>query len=176
MKATKWTMKSLATLLVVVGVAMVVVAAGALLSNVLTVKTHVSETVMSQENINTTAYGGSDHQNLSLADGPAARNITYDTGIRTISAVAMNGVIFKFEVTKATTINTTDVTVQYWETQGTPMWVTLPMTVDSGKLVGTFGPSVGFNIPANYDAVTPFLVTFHAKGDYVTTAWLATVA
>ena len=174
MKATKWTAKTLASLLLIVGVAMVVVAAGALLSNVLTIQTHVHEAVMSQENVLTVGLGGTEHPDLPIGEGDVSKGVTYDTGIRTVSTGALVGVTFKFTIAKVG-ISVADVSVQYWEPASTS-WIALTMTDAGETLTGYFGPAGGFDIPANYNVMTPFLVTFITMGDYTTSTWLETAA
>ena len=175
MKATKWTAKGLATLLIVVGVAVIVVGAGGILSNMLKITTHVSAGELSQVDVEGEVdYAGEDHLNLPINDGPVVMGVVYDTGIYRRTAVDLGEVVVHFEIAK-TGIAVGDVEVQYWAGTGTPpagSWVTLVMTQGTNVLTGTIGSTGGVVMNAGYAGTTSVLVEFSATGDYVTTIWL----
>ena len=60
--------------------------------------------------------------------------------------------------------------IQYWETfeeDGQPTgWRNLPMTQDGADLVGYYGPSAGFPLPAPYNVTSQFQVQFARDGEY----------
>lgn len=60
--------------------------------------------------------------------------------------------------------------IQYWETfeeDGQPTgWRNLPMTQDGADLVGYYGPSAGFLLPAPYNVTSQFQVQFARDGEY----------
>jgi hypothetical protein len=157
-------------LAIVVGLAMIVGAA--LLSNVVVIKTHVSEAKLTQVDVVTNTAMGGDYPNLPIGEGDVGIGIAYDTGINLNSSVTLGNVTVHFEIAKAS-IAWSDVTVQYWSGAA---WLALTMTLNTsaGKLVGIFGPAGGFPVVAVYDVTTNLLVTFNATGDYVTTISLTT--
>lgn len=82
-----------------------------------------------------------------------------------------NDIVVNFRIAGETT-DPFAVSIQYWE--GTPedgQWLNLPLAADpaTGVMTGTFGPSTGFPVDADYLATSPFKVTFGTVGKFTTT-------
>lgn len=103
-----------------------------------------------------------DHENWTT--GTVYREAIYDAGIRLQSAESYSNVSVQVQIAK-TDINTTDLTVWYWETVDSS-WHPLIFT-DMGDYIETsFGPSGGFPVSDGYDATTPILIQYHVNGQY----------
>ena len=175
MKATKKMTPIVAMIAIVCGLAMVVAGAG-ILSNTLTVTTHVKGAELSQVDIDTTHFCAYDNPNLPMSGGDASIGTVYDYGIRLTSAMALGDVVVHYEIAK-TGIDKTDLTVSYGvdptpelPSNGDGIWLSMMdgMTDNGNTLTGTFPVTVG----AGYDATMFFTVQYNATGDYVATVYL----
>lgn len=91
-----------------------------------------------------------------------------------VGAPGYTDAIVKFEISKATTMDASDVTLEYEVAANT--WATIPTTLTDGKLVGYFGPAAGFDIPTGYNATTSLRATFATAGEYTATAVVVPVS
>jgi hypothetical protein len=150
----------------VLAVAMVVAGAGLVISNELNAFNHV------EDGITLSFAEGMFPEYTDWAPGTVHRNVTYDLGVRLESSINEDAILVFVEVTKATGINVSDLTVQYWDGIA---W--LPLTfIDGGdSLIASFGPGDGFPVTEGYDVTTQFIVTYSVNGDYDITLWAETV-
>jgi hypothetical protein len=176
MKATKWTAKTLASLLVVVGVAMVVVAAGVFISNTLIINNHVTGLTLTQVPtvFGATATGvyyglGPNCIELPIGTGNVSMGVTYLTGINLTSPSNWAGpATAHFQIAK-TGISIGDITVRYGNRDGSPNLIVMTMTDLGNTLVGTLGLG---DVPPSYGATLVVVINYSTPGDYAITMWM----
>ncbi len=155
------------TLLLVVGVAMTVIAAGALVSNVLSIPTEVSDTPvqLTEVTVNSGVGGEMDRPALSAS---VVRGVTYDAGVMVNSTADVGSAELRITIEKIS-INATDVAVKYYDGV---IWQTLGLT-DAGDFLFGALPDVILNEGDGYTVI--LLFTFEVSGSYVTEFGMYTV-
>jgi len=105
---------------------------------------------------------------ISSADFTEDRNIYIDevmyasVNTKNTSEQSYTDVLFEFTIYKNTTIATDDAVLEY--SIVTDEWLSLPLTLDDGKLVGSMVSA--YPISAGYDWTTQIKATFTTAGIY----------
>ena len=81
-------------------------------------------------------------------------------------APGYDGIIVEFAISKTTTMTEGDVVLKYYDGA---TWQIIPTSLVDNKIVGYFGPSTGFPVPAQYNVTTQIQARFMAEGDYSAT-------
>lgn len=112
--------------------------------------------------------------NLSISTGQQAEFSIRLENPSEAGAPGYNAVRVKFEISDGDgVLSQSDVTLEY---QSGGVYYNLPVTLESGKLVGWFGPPTGFDCPSGYNETTPIRATFNAVGTYQAAVQAETVS
>lgn len=160
--------KAVSYLAIFACMAVVVTAAGILISNTLVTDNDVvgQPVMLTHVAVSTNGLGGeTDHPDWTA--GELVKSIAYSEGVRMQATASLSGVVTHVKIAK-TGVNVTDVALKWWTGAA---WQAVTLTDQGDYLDGVIGPAAGVAVTSSYDAITPIIAQFSVTGHFTTSIW-----